>query len=153
MFNMQYKAAHDSWISNVQLALLEPAKSITVGPSKAQVDSVLASWRAAVDEGRKVSDAATANSTLIDELARISSQVATERDTLRQLHSKQRTRTDQVKSVNPKITQSPYVNILGLRRNFRHNARVGLIVASSIFGALTFGLLGYASYSALSNPV
>jgi len=52
--------------------------------------------------------------------------------------------------VNPKITQSPYVNILGLRRNFRQSTRVGLIVASSIFGALALGMLGYAGYASVA---
>jgi hypothetical protein len=150
-FNTQYKTAYDKWLFDVQTALLDPSKANTVGPAKSRVDAVLTAWRAAVDDARKLSDATTANSSFIDELSRISSQVATERDNLRQLQAKQGTRTDQVKSVNPKITQSPYVNILGLRRNFRHSTRVGLIVATSVFGILALGLLGYASYSALSK--
>jgi hypothetical protein len=149
-FNTSYTTARSVWIDAVVNAAANPAQAHTVGPAKAQVDSVLNAWRSAVDSARTGSEAATANSTLIDELSVLSSQVAKERETLRQLQSKQVTSKYQVGSVNPKITQSPYVNILGLRRNFRQSTRVGLIVASSIFGVLALGMLGYAGYASVA---
>jgi hypothetical protein len=59
----------------------------------------------------------------------------------------QMTRDEQAYSVNPKITNSPYVNILGLRRSFRDTTQTGLIVASTLFGILALGLIGNGIYA------
>jgi len=144
--NADYTVAYDAWISAVVAAGLDPTKASAVGPAKTAVDSVLAKWR---KEVRSLSDSITNDSNTLDELSRLSSQVATERDNLRQLISKQGTRIQQVGSVNPKVTASPYVNIIGLRRNFRQSTKVGLIIASGVFGFLALGLLGYIGYKAI----
>jgi|LauGreDrversion4_1035100.scaffolds.fasta_scaffold02520_4 hypothetical protein len=144
--NADYKIAYDAWISAVVAAGLDPKKAEAVGPAKTAVDLILSNWR---KEVRSLSDINTNDSNALDELSRLSSQVATERDNLRQLISKQGTRIQQVGSVNPKVTESPYVNIIGLRRNFRKSTKVGLIVASGVFGVLALGLLGYIGYKAI----
>ena len=111
------------------------------GPSQAsaitQLQSLLDSWNTAVRAS--ISDSQSDMTTISQKAATLAEQ----QQILKELKSKQITRDEQAGSVNPKITQTPYVNILGLRRNFRYNTRVGLIVASVSFGILALGALGY----------
>lgn len=102
-----------------------------------QLQTLLDDWKLAIEEKIKNNNN---DMTSISQKAAI---LAEQKQILKELQSKQITRDEQASSVNPKITQSPYVNILGLRRNFRYTTRVGLIVASVAFGALALGALGY----------
>ncbi len=70
-------------------------------------------------------------------------EVAELRDTLADLQAQAVTRTEQADSVNPKVTPSPYVNILGLQRTFRDSTRQGLLLASIVIGALALIALGF----------
>jgi hypothetical protein len=113
----------------------------TSGPTQASaitnLQRTLDSWNTAVRASLSKSQA---DITIVSQKAALLAELNQE---LKDLKSKQITRDQQAVSVNPKITQSPYVNILGLRRNFRYNTRVGLIVASVTFGVLALGVLGY----------
>ena len=102
-----------------------------------QLQSMLDTWNKAVQ------DSITASQTDMTTISQKAATLAELKHQLKELKAKQITRDEQAGSVNPKITQSPYVNILGLRRNFRYNTRVGLIVASVAFGAIALGALGY----------
>jgi tetraacyldisaccharide 4'-kinase len=53
------------------------------------------------------------------------------------------TRSDQVSSVNPKITSTPSTNILWLNRVFRKSTRLYLLIFSIIFGTLAAAGLIY----------
>ena len=144
-FEEDYNTAFTTWISAVQTLATNPKLSGAAATAKLQVDNALAAWRADIQSRRVM------NTTNIDELSRLAASVAEEKETLRQLREKDGTRTVQAASLNPKVTASPYVNILGLRRNFRHNTKIGLIIASSIFGALALGSLGYLVYRMVSE--
>jgi phage-related minor tail protein len=117
------------------------AAALIPGPSQAsattQLQSLLDSWNTAVQAS------ITASQSDMTAISQKAASLAELKHELQEVRSKQITRDEQAGSVNPKITQSPYVNILGLRRNFRYNTRVGLIVASVAFGALALGALGY----------
>lgn len=118
-------------------AAAQGATSSTLASSRTNLQNHLDTWNAAVQEAVRRSQA---------DITKVSEKAATlaeSQQTLQDLLAKQGTRDEQASSVNPKVTQSPYVNILGLRRNFRQNTRVGLIVASVAFGVLALGALGY----------
>jgi len=123
--------------------------AITTGPNQAaavtQLQGLLDAWN------KEVQDSITASQTNITNVSEKAATLAESQQTLKELLAKQGTRDQQASSVNPKITQSPYVNILGLRRNFRHNTRVGLIIASAVFGILALGALGYYITTSVSE--
>ena len=144
----EYHDAHAAWTSSVATASLNPGLQADVATQKGRLDAALLNWRAFVDNARSTSESAAANGSSLDELSRLASQVADEKEALRRLRSEHGTRSEQIK---PKIAPSPYINILGLRRSFRHNTKVGLIVASVLFGTLALGSMGYLLYSIVSS--
>lgn len=123
--------------------------ALTAGPGQAAaitgLQGLLDTWN------KEVQNSITESQTDITKVSEKAATLAENQHTLKELLAKQGTRDQQASSVNPKITQSPYVNILGLRRNFRHNTRVGLIVASAVFGILALGALGYYITTSISE--
>lgn len=138
----RYNEAYTAWKNAIQTAATNPGLKDAVIATQGQVETAITNWRAYVLEQRLL----TQDSTDLDNLSRLAAQVAEEKDRLRQLKVKEGTSTEQVTSVNPKIVPSPYVNILNLRRTFRYNTKVGLIVASSLFGVAALGALGLLVY-------
>jgi phage-related minor tail protein len=110
---------------------------LTQASATASLQKLLSDWKLAVE------NTIANNQNDMTSISQKAAILAEQKQILKELKSKQITRDEQASSVNPKITQSPYVNILGLRRNFRYSTRVGLIEASVAFGALALGALGY----------
>ena len=110
---------------------------------QARVDDVLRRWRDFTERLQTGSLLATADGSVMDRLTSRLAEVGELRDTLANLEARVRTRTEQATSVNPKVTASPYVNILGLQRVFRDDTRTGLLIASIVFGVLAVGVLGF----------
>jgi hypothetical protein len=103
------------------------------------VSEVLRRWRAHSDSLQtEVMDPA-----YLDELQRNLVELGDQRGILARLESEAGTRTDQAASVNPKVTQSPYTNILGLQRIFRAETRTGLLVAGIVFAVLAVAGLAF----------
>ena len=122
------------------VAVYENVKEkIATGASDAEVMAaytaaaeVLRKWRAQSDGLQ----AEVTNSTHLDTLQRKLVELTDQRAILARLESEAGTRVDQADSVNPKVTASPYTNILGLQRTFRSPARTGLMIAGIVFAAL-----------------
>lgn len=110
---------------------------------QARVDDVLRRWRDFTERLQTGSLLATADGSVMDRLTSRLAEVSELRDTLSNLEARVRTRTEQVTSVNPKLTASPYINLLGLQRVFRDNTRTGILIASIVFGVLAVGVLGF----------
>ena len=138
----RYNEAYTAWKNAIQIAATNPGLKDAVIATQGQVETAITNWRAYVLEQRRLAQ----DNNDLDNLSRLAGKVAEEKDRLRQLKAKEGTSTEQVTSVNPKIVPSPYVNILNLRRNFRYNTKVGLIVASSVFGVAALGALGLLVY-------
>ena len=138
----RYNEAYNAWKNAIQIAATNPGLKDAVIATQGQVETAITNWRAYVLEQRRLAQ----DNNDLDNLSRLAGKVAEEKDRLRQLKAKEGTSTEQVTSVNPKIVPSPYVNILNLRRNFRYNTKVGLIVASSVFGVAALGALGLLVY-------
>jgi hypothetical protein len=142
----------ESWKSSVQTAMGN-TEAVDVTSKKQVVDGSVRQFREFVNELRTRSEQVTANGTTMDDIARLAAEVAEEKENLRRLKEKQGTRTEQAQSVNPKVTQSPFVNALWLRRNFREDTRIGLIVASVVIGILALGSMGFLIYSVVAGGV
>jgi hypothetical protein len=138
----RYIEAYNAWKNAIQTAATNPGLKDAVIATQGQVETAITNWRAYVLEQRRLVE----SNNDLDKLSRLAGTVAEEKDRLRQLKAKEGTSIEQATSVNPKIVPSPYVNILSLRRNFRYNTKVGLIVASSIFGLAALGTLGFLVY-------
>ena len=100
---------------------------------QAVVDDVLRRWRQHLEALKQQSDNVMGNETVIDNLGRLATQLAEEKETLTRLRNEELTRSDQASSVNPKIRGSPYTNILGLQRTFRPSTRTAIVIVSIIF--------------------
>ena len=142
----------EAWKSSVQTAMGN-IEAGDVTSKKLAVDGSMRQFREFVNYLRTQTDQVTANGTTIDEIARLAAEVAEEKENLRRLKEKYGTRSEQAQSVNPKVTQSPFVNALWLRRNFREDTRVGLIMASIVFGILAFGSMGFLIYSIVTGGI
>jgi hypothetical protein len=101
------------------------------------VSEVLRRWRAHSD----ALQSAVMNSAHLDQLQAKLVELVEQREILARLESEAGTRTDQASSVNPKVTPSPYTNILGLQRTFRSGTRMGLLIAGIVFAVLAVAAL------------
>jgi hypothetical protein len=101
------------------------------------VSEVLRRWRA---HSETLQNAVT-DSNHIDGLQRKLVELADQREILARLESEAGTRTNQATSVNPKVTASPYTNILGLQRTFRSPVRTGLLIAGIVFAVIAVAAL------------
>jgi hypothetical protein len=129
----EYVRAMESWKS--------AAAAGNSDQGQAQVDDVLRRWRDFAE--RLQAGSLTAATGVMEQLSAGLQEVAELRDTLADLQAQAVTRTEQATSVNPKVTASPYVNILGLQRTFRDSTRQGLLIASIVLGILALGALGF----------
>jgi hypothetical protein len=144
-FASEYASAVDAWT----VALRSGGNAVA---AKGRVTDLVGRWRQSVNDLEQQSDGIMSDQTAMDQLGQLATQVAQERGTLAKLRSEAGSRSVQSDSVNPKAKTSPYTNILGLRRTFRESTRLGILIASIVFGVLALvalGLLGYA----LSGPI
>jgi hypothetical protein len=118
----------------------------------AAVDDTLTRWRAHVDGLRVTAQDVLNSPTMIDEIQRLVGQVAENEALLKELKSKAITREEQGESVNPKVRDSPWTNILGLDRTFRPATRTNIIIASIFFGVLALFTLVFLIYRMIMNP-
>jgi hypothetical protein len=112
----------------------------------AATEEVLRRWRKHVEELRARSEQMLAAGEQMDSLQTLARQVTDERATLKELRGEAGTRAGQATSVNPKITSSPYINLLGLQRTFRQSTRDVLLGLSILFGVFAIGTLGFLVY-------
>ena len=110
---------------------------------QARVDDVLRRWRDFTDRLQTGSLLATTDGSVMERLTTRLAEVGELRDTLANLQARVLTRTEQADSLNPKVTPSPYVNILGLQRTFRDGTRTGLLIASIVIGVVALLVLGF----------
>lgn len=134
----EFGATYVGWRNGIQAGA--PAQGL------AATEEVLRRWRKHVEELRARSEQMLAAGEQMDSLQTLARQIADERGTLKELRGEAGTRAGQAGSVNPKITASPYVNILGLQRTFRQSTRDTLLGLSIAFGVLALGALGYLTY-------
>jgi hypothetical protein len=117
----------------------------------AAVDDVLRRWRAHVESLRAHSESVISESAVKD-MEQIINQTAEDTATLASLKSQAVTREDQADSVNPKVRESPWTNLLGLDRVFRPATRTNIVIAAIVFGALAIGVLAFLIYRVVVNP-
>jgi hypothetical protein len=144
-FASEYASAVDAWT----VALRSGGNSVA---AKGRVTDLVGRWRQSVNDLEQQSDGIMSDQTAMDQLGQLATQVAQERGTLAKLRSEAGSRSVQSDSVNPKAKTSPYTNILGLRRTFRESTRLGILIASLVFGVLALVALGFLGY-ALSGPI
>jgi hypothetical protein len=137
-FQTEYKETHDAWINGIQSG--NPAQY------RAATEDVLRRWRASINDLRSQSDSFYDNHDTLDMLNQLVVGVQDERALLKKLKSEAVTREDQAYSVNPKVRDSPYINLLWLDRTFRPSTRAGIIAATSIFGVIALGATGFMGY-------
>jgi hypothetical protein len=101
------------------------------------VSEVLRRWRAQSD----ALQSEVSNSAQLDQMQVKLAELTGQREILARLESEAGTRGNQAASVNPKVTASPYTNILGLQRTFRSATRSGLMVAGIVFAVLAVAAL------------
>lgn len=141
----QTNAAFEAWYNSLQ--------SGQQNQSQAALEEVLRRWRASLAQLRAESDSLMANDGQLEAMGAIVKEVSDLQATLQKLQSESGTRTDQAVSVNPKVTVSPYTNILGLQRTFRSSTRTGLLIAAIVFACLAIGLAGYIIYRLLGPAI
>lgn len=144
-FASEYAVAVDAWT----VALRSGGNAVA---AKGRVTDLVGRWRQSVNDLEQQSDGIMSDQTAMDQLGQLATQVAQERATLAKLQSEAGSRSVQSDSVNPKAKTSPYTNILGLRRTFRESTRLGILIASIVFGVLALVALGFLGY-ALSGPI
>jgi hypothetical protein len=144
-FAMEYIGTMEQWKTAVQ------AGQATQG--EAAVQDVLRRWRQFTMDLQTQSAAATQNQAIMDVLAELVKDVGEQKQILAELEREAVTRVDQADSLNPKVRNSPYTNILGLQRTFRESTRTAIIIASVVFGILALGVLGVIVYSMTQSGV
>ena len=144
-FASEYGVAVDAWT----VALRSGGNAVA---AKRRVTDLVDRWRQSVNDLEQQSDGIMSDQTAMDQLGQLATQVAQERGTLAKLRSEASSRSVQSDSVNPKAKTSPYTNILGLRRTFRESTRLGILIASLVFGVLALVALGFLGF-ALSGPI
>lgn len=141
-----YNAAYASW----QGALASGSSTTSVATLKLNVQQSLEKWRAYVERLRGRSDAIVANEGTMNRLFALVTETKNQEDILASLRGEAITREDQAYTVNPKTRQTPYSNILGLRRIFRESTRSVLFYVSLVFAVLAIAVIGYIAYAIYS---
>jgi hypothetical protein len=141
-----YEAAYAKW----QGALASGSSDVSVGTLKLAVQQSLDKWRTYVERLRGRSDAIVANEGVMNRLFVLSNEAKEQEDILDSLRDEAVTRADQAYTVNPKTRQTPYTNILGLRRIFRESTRSLIFYVSIVFAALAIATVGYLAFSIYS---
>ena len=143
-FIAEYETTMTAWKNSIQAG--------QANQGEAAVHDVLRRWRAFTTDLQAASTAATSNQGIMDALAELVGNVAEQKQILAELESEAATRVDQADSLNPKVRNSPYTNILGLQRTFRDSTRTAILIASVIFGVLALGLLVFLVYQVTQGP-
>jgi hypothetical protein len=143
-FLTEYRATMDQWKNSVQ------AGQTTQGEAATQ--DVLRRWRQFTTDLQAQSTAATSNQGIMDMLSQLVSDVGEQKKIMAELEGEAATRVDQADSLNPKVRNSPYTNILGLQRTFRESTRTAIIIASVIFGVLALGAMVFLVYQVVYGP-
>ena len=108
------------------------------------VINILAEWR---DYNDSLSHTLNEqDSSVIDTIGPMAEQVIEQKQILQELKVRAGTRDEQVSSLNPKTTPSPYVNLLGLQRTFRPGTRTAILWTGVAFGFLTLCVLSAMIY-------
>ena len=141
-----YDAAYAKW----QGALASGSSDVSVATLKLYVQQSLEKWRAYVERLRGRSDAIVANESTMNRLFALVTEAKDQEDILASLRGEAVTRADQAYTVNPKTRQTPYSNILGLRRIFRESTRSVLFYVSIVFAVLAIATIGYVAYAVYS---
>lgn len=113
---------------------------------QAAIEDVLRRWRGYTETLQAQALHSVDESQTMDKLREVVSSMNDERALLKRLQSEAGTRTEQADSVNPKVTESPYVNILKMQRTFSGAARTGILIAAIVIGILALGFLGFLIY-------
>jgi hypothetical protein len=137
-FAMEFHGAFDT----VKQKISNGATDDDVMASYIAVSEVLRRWRAHSDSLQNE----VLDSSHIDEFQRKLTELAGQQEILARLESEAGTRADQAVSVNPKVTQSPYTNILGLQRTFRGPTRTTLMIVGIVFAVMAVLGLGALVY-------
>jgi hypothetical protein len=116
------------------------------------VNDTLTRWRAHVTSLRASAEGVLNSPAMIDEIQQLVGQVAENEALLKELKSKAVTREEQGESVNPKVRESPWTNLLGLDRTFRPATRTNIMIASIVFGVLALFTLIFLVYRMIANP-
>jgi hypothetical protein len=137
-FSSEFNTAVEAWRNAVQ--------SGAPGQTEAATQDVLRRWREYIELLKVQSDGAVANEGIMDGLSTLVDQLNQEKSVLAKLQSEAGTRTDQADTVNPKVRNSPYINILGLQRLFRSSTRTSILIAAIIFAVLAIAVIGFLVY-------
>lgn len=140
----EYEAAFNDSYAGWQNAI---QSGQAVGTAKSKVNSTLTAWRGYVEYLRERSETIVANEGVMNQLAATMLEVNQQKAILGQLRSEAVTRGDQAESVNPKTRQTPFTNILGLRRIFREDTRNTIFYLSVVFAVLAIAVLSYLVYA------
>jgi hypothetical protein len=138
-----YDAAYSKW----QGAVASGSSDVSVATLKLYVQQSLEKWRAYVERLRGRSDAIVANEGTMNRLFALVTDAKDQESILASLRGESVTRADQAYTVNPKTRQTPYSNILGLRRIFRESTRTILFYVSLVFAVLAIATVGYMAYA------
>jgi hypothetical protein len=128
-----------SFAMDFEAAFHAVKEKVATGASDADVMSGYVAASEALRRWRAHSETLQAevmNSSQVDELQAKLVELAEQNAILGRLESEAGTRNNQAASVNPKITASPYTNILGLQRTFRGPTRTALMVLGIVFAVL-----------------
>lgn len=118
---------------------------------EAHMADVLRRWRAYTNTLQTQSDSIIENQGVMNRVGELLTELSEQKGLLKRLQSEAGTRSNQADSLNPKIRPSPYINILGLQRTFRDSTRIGILIASIVFGILAIGALGLLVYSVVAS--
>jgi septal ring factor EnvC (AmiA/AmiB activator) len=130
--------AFEAWYNGLQGG--QPAQT------QAALEDVLRRWRASIQQLRATSDTLMASEGELDAMQQMIKEVEDQKSLLAKLQSENGTRVDQAVSVNPKITASPYTNLLFLQRTFRPSTRMGILIATIVFAVLALAVVGFIVY-------
>lgn len=134
----QVNSAFEAWENSL--------RSGQQNQSQAALEEVLRQWRASIAQLRGTSDSLMMSEGELDSMGSTIRELTDLQSTLKKLQSENVTRVDQAVSVNPKVTASPYTNILGLQRTFRPSTRTGLLIAAIVFAVAAFGIAAYMGF-------
>ena len=121
------------------------------GTDHAALKESIRLWNLNLERLKSSSDAISSNESVMDELGQLVAQLSEDKIVLQKLQEEATTASNQSSSVNPKIRQSPYTNILGLNRVFRPSTHFAILIASIVFGVLALVVLGYLVFKVSSS--
>jgi hypothetical protein len=141
-FNVQYDDAMTAWKN-----ALKSGNSGLAATNQQRLVDILRNWNASVLRLKTQSDTIMSNeTTLMDTLGQLATQIADEKTTFAKLKSESITRADQSDTLNPKVRSSPYTNLLGLNRVFRSSTWYALLGVTILFALLAILALAYLIY-------